>query len=193
MRQLLPRFASLGLVAVLWVAATLASLPSQTKTIDVLSTKNQNCIDMSVRRARLGPHLYSIKLNAPDRCTGCRIQEVSARVLFDVNYCQYTVRSVRGRSGQSIRVIESLRTVELKGPDPSALRRQFAIMCNQGGVPLPINTPIKLEQEVDGIEIEFENGRPVRIEAPLPMSAWVGARDSCENDGVAIVPISPGD
>jgi len=148
---------------------------------------------MTVRPARHGSHLYTIKLNVPDRCAGCRIEGASAKILFDVNYCQYSVRPVGGRSGQSIRVIESLRTVELKGPDPSALRRQFASMCKQGGVPLPINAPIRLEQEVDGIEIEFENGRPVRIEAPLPMSAWVGASDSCGHHGIAIVPIHPGD
>jgi len=180
-------------VVLLWVVATLASLPVQTKTIDVLSTKNQDCVDMVVRPARLGSHLYTIKVNVPDRCAGCRIQEASAKVLFDINYCQYSIRSVGGRGGQSIRVIESLRTVELKGPDPSALRRQFAVMCKQGGVPLPINSPIRLEQEVDGLSVEFENGSSVRIEAPLPMSVWVGATDSCRHHGIAIVPISPGD
>jgi len=134
-----------------------------------------------------------MKLNVPDRCVDCRIQEASAKIVFDLNYCQYHVRSVFGKNGQSIRILESSRTVELKGPDPSALDRQFAIMCKQGGVPLPTNRPIKLEQEVDGISIEFENGRLVRIEAPLPMSAWVSASDSCGHHAFAIVPINPGD
>src|SRR5262245_1642445 len=193
MRQLLPRFAALALAMLLWMAATMASLPAQTKTINVLSTENHDCVDMTVRPVRLGPHLYSIRLNVPDRCTGCRIQQVSARMLFDINYCQYRVRSVGGKSAQGIRVLQSLQTVELKGPDPYAVRRQLAIMCKQGGVPLPVDRPIKLEQEVDGIEIEFENGRPVRIEAPLPMTAWVDASDSCGHHGFAIVPINPGD
>ena len=193
MHQLLPRSAILALAVLLWVSVAPASLPVQTKTIDVLSTENHACIDMTFRPARLGPHLYSMKLNVPDRCTGCRIQAVSAKIVFDINYCQYQIRSVGGKNSQCIRILESSRTVELKGPDPSALRRQFALMCKLGGVPLPTNRPIKLEQEVDGISIEFENGRLVRIEAPLPMSTWVEASDSCGHHGFAIVPINPGD
>src|SRR5262249_36468495 len=128
MRQLLPRLATAALAVLLWLAATLASMPAQTKTINVLSTENHDCVDLTFRAARLGPHLYSIRLNVPDRCTGCRIQHVSARILFDINYCQYRFKSVGGRNAQSIRILESLRTVELKGPDPSVLRRHLATM-----------------------------------------------------------------
>ena len=164
----------------------------QVPTINVLSTANHDCFDMAVRPAHLGGHLYNVNLNVPNRCPGCRIQEASARIVFGIDYCHYRVRFVAARGSESIRIRESNMTVILKGTDQNALRRLFALMCCQGGVPLPLGRPVKLEQEVDGIEIEFERGIPVRIEAPLPMSAWVSASDSCGHHGFAIIPLNPG-
>ena len=207
MRRLLPKLLTPALAGLLFAPVMFASFTGQTRTqlqtqsqsqtqvptINVLSTANHDCIDLTVRPAHLGGHLYNINLYAPDRCPGCRILETSARIIFDIDYCHYRVRFVPARGSESIRIRQSSFTVILKGADQAALRRMFAVMCHQGGVPLQFGRPIKLEQEVDGIEIEFERGMPVRIEAPLPMSAWVSATDSCGHHGSAIIPLTPRD
>jgi hypothetical protein len=182
-----------ALAGLIFAPVMFASLPGQTQTINVLSTAKHDCVDMTVRPAYLGGHLYKLNMNVPDRCAGCRIQDASARIVFDIDYCHYRVRFVSARSSESIRIRESSHTVILKGTDERALHRLFALMCQQGGVPLPIGRPIKLEQEVDGIAIEFAGGMPARIEAPLPMSAWVSASDTCGHHGSAIIPLSPCD
>jgi hypothetical protein len=140
----------------------------------------------------LSEHLYNVKLAALDRCANCRIEEASAKIVFDPNFCQYKVRSVAGKKSErpTIRILESTQTVLLKGPDEPYLRRWFAILCSQGGVLLPIDKPIRLKQEVDGMSIEFANGMPVEITAPAPLSTLITARDSCGHKAFGIIPIN---
>jgi hypothetical protein len=127
-----------------------------------------------------------------DRCANCRIEQASARIPFDPSYSQYRIRFEAGKRSEkpTIRIRESEHTVFLKGHSEASLRRIFAALCSQGGVQLPIDRQIKLEEEVDGISIEFARGLPVRVKAAAPLSVWVTARDSCGHRGEGIIPIN---
>ena len=191
MRMVLSRLVIPVLAAALWAPAVSSSLPGQTKTIDVLSTENQGCIGLSFRPIA-GAHHYTLKLDARDGCAGCRIDQASAQLVFYPYYSQYGVKFVASKKSERpvIRVRESAQTVLLKGPDERSMRQLFATICSQGGVTLPLNRAIKLEEEESGIVVEFDHGVPVRIAAPAPLSAWVTARDSCGRRAFAIVPIN---
>jgi hypothetical protein len=180
------------LAASLCAPAMFASLPSQTPTINVLSTDNHDCVGFSFTARRREGHLYNLKLPTLDRCPNCRIEQASARIVFDAEYSQYKVRFVHGKGSErpTIRIRESERTVFLKGHSEASLRRLFAALCNQGGVQLPIDRPIKLEEEVDGMSIEFARGLPAEVKASVPLSVWVTARDSCGHRGGGIIPLN---
>jgi hypothetical protein len=167
--------------------------PPQQEQKTPLPTGEKLCIDMAFHPVATGGDNYSLRFQARSECAGCRVEQVESVIVLNTQFCGFAT-SYEGSgssAGMSIQLDHDSQAVLLKGADESRLRETLRSMCEKGGVAVPINSEIKVEHEENEIELEFENGSLKRIAGPVPMTARVTIRDSCQKNASVMMNIKP--
>ena len=174
-------------------APGLSQEPAQQEQKTPLPTGEKLCIDTTFRPVATGGDNYTLRFQARSECAGCRVEQVESVIVLNTQFCRFATRYEASGSaaGMSIQLDHDSQAVLLRGADESRLREVLRSMCEKGGVAVPINSEIKVEHEEDEIELEFENGSLKRIAGPVPMTARVTVRDSCQKNASVMVHIRP--